>query len=199
MNPIYKAFFGLRISKCFVLFLFLFFSWQWGTAQLVPGIRANGIPVNQGDTVVICKGTSVAYLSTAQNFNTLNWSFDVGTGTPLTSTAVAPTSVIVPYGVAGTFISWQYIVAGGNRDSTFIYVRVNDIKPTAGFNFSPDSACGNIQVDFTSVSTGNGLSYNWTFEIGATSTLQNPGYQFLNAIGTTGTVSYPVKLVVTND
>ncbi len=182
-----------RFRYVCIALLFLFCS-KLSYAQLVPGFRANGLIVNQGDTITICIGSSVTYQSTAQGNSAINWRFN--RGNPATNTGNSPT---INYATAGIDTTWQFISAGTTHDSMFILVRVNSVKPAAGYNFTPDAECGNVAVQFTGTSSGNGLSYLWSFGDGSTSTLQNPSYQFLNAIGQSGTQFYDVKLVVSND
>ena len=52
--------------------------------------------------------------------------------------------------------------------------------PTAQFSFGSVSGCAPLEVQFTSTSTGTGLSYAWTFSEGtpANSTLQDPVVSF---------------------
>ncbi|THU40841.1 PKD domain-containing protein [Niastella caeni] len=162
--------------------------------QVVPGIRANGQVVNHGDTVRICEGNNLIYQSSAQGSMNISWQFTGGSIT--TATGLGP--FIVNYPTAGFYTTNQLITGGNMADSMFIVVHVSNSRPTAGFNFTPNNVCGNINIQFTNNSSGAGLSYYWNFGDGSTSTLANPTHQFLQAIGMPGTITYPVKLVVTN-
>lgn len=66
--------------------------------------------------------------------------------------------------------------------------------PVASFTASPTSICNGQSVQFTSTSTGTGLTYSWSFQGGtpSTSTAQNPSVTY-NAAGT-----YSVTLTVTS-
>ncbi|WP_207493248.1 gliding motility-associated C-terminal domain-containing protein [Aridibaculum aurantiacum] len=164
-------------------------------AQPIAGIRANGRIMNPGDTVTVCVGGTVVHETTANNFTAIRWRFKNGTPTTGIS-GYQPIQYLTP----GIDTSWQVVSSPQGRDSTFILVFVTDVKPTANFSFSPNNQCANIPVDFTSHSTGNGLQYAWNFgELNATSNVQNPSYQYLNAVGLNGTQNYNVTLLVTND
>ncbi len=178
-----------------LLFIFLLASTS-ALAQFPPvaSMRANGKIVNRGDTITICIGTSIVYESTSSFYTALTWRFK--NGSPATGISTFQT---VFYNTAGIDSTWHAASSVNGFDSTFVFVRVNQIKPVSSFTFAPDGECGNIPVNFTNSSTGSGLTYAWNFADGGTSTATNPSYQFLNAVGVTGSVTYPVKLVVTND
>lgn len=65
-------------------------------------------------------------------------------------------------------------------------------QPKAAFTSNATASCAPLVVQFSDASTGQGLSYNWDFGNGTTSTLQNPGALY----NTSG--SFTVKLVVTD-
>ncbi|HMC98923.1 MAG TPA: PKD domain-containing protein, partial [Ferruginibacter sp.] len=72
------------------------------------------------------------------------------------------------------------------------YIQVND-KPHADFtNTNPTSCNAPATIIFTNASTGTGLTYNWNFGDGGTSTTTNPSHTYVTA----GT--YTVRLIVTN-
>ncbi len=164
-----------------------------GIAQPIPGIRANGIIRNTGDTIVVCKNSTIVYQSTATGAATVNWRFNLGS--PPTSTVL---NVNVLYTTVGTDSTIQVVRNGGQSDSMYIFVRVTDEKPIPGFTFAPDNVCGDIPVSFTNTSTGSGLSFAWDFSDGNRSTVASPVHQFLSAIGPPGSQPYNVKMVVTN-
>ena len=71
--------------------------------------------------------------------------------------------------------------------------------PVAGFNFSPNSQCSNVPVQFTNTSSGSGVSYSWNFgdpNSGGnnTSTAVNPLHHFIGTPGNT-TQNFTVTLV----
>jgi PKD repeat protein len=181
------------LFKSILLFAALFLCCYATEAQPVPGIRANGIIRNTGDTVTVCRGLTIAYQSVATGATAINWRFNLGS--PPSSSA---TSVTVTYNTAGIDSTIQVVSNGAQSDSMYIFIRVSDERPTAAYTFAPDNVCGNIPIAFTNGSSGNGLSYLWSYGDGNTNTVASPAYQFLNAIGTPGTITYPVKLVVTN-
>lgn len=162
--------------------------------QVVAGIRANGQVVNNGDTVRVCEGSNIYYLSSAQGSININWVFSGGN----ISSASGLGPHTVNYATAGFYAAKQVITGGNMSDSMFITVHVSNTKPTAGYNFTPNNACGNINTQFTNFSVGDSLTHLWNFGDGSTSTLINPGHQFLQAVGMPGTTNYLAKLVVTN-
>ncbi|HEY9116152.1 MAG TPA: T9SS type A sorting domain-containing protein [Bacteroidales bacterium] len=84
-----------------------------------------------------------------------------------------------------------------NQNLDFAMARlVNDYAPFhAGFDASPNPVCVGEVVNFEDLSTGNVISYDWSFEGGtpATSTQQNPQITY-NSIG-----NYNVQLIVTDE
>src|SRR5688572_12575932 len=162
--------------------------------QVIAGIRANGQIINYGDTVRVCEGNSLTYQSSAQGSMNIYWRFTGGNHA--TATGLGP--IVVNYATAGFYITNQLIDGGNMADSMFIVVHVSNNRPAAGFSFSPDNVCGNINTQFTDQSSGTGLTHYWNFGDGSTSILANPTHQFLQAVGMPGTTVYPAKLVVSN-
>lgn len=162
--------------------------------QVIAGIRANGQVVNNGDTVRVCEGSNITWLSSAQGSLIISWTF-TGANQPAAN-GLGP--IQLNYSTAGFYNTKQVITGGNMADSMFITVHVSNTKPTAGYSFTPNNVCGNIITQFTDQSTGTGLTYNWNFGDGSTSALASPSHQFLQAIGMPGTTNYPAKLVVTN-
>ncbi|WP_207514861.1 PKD domain-containing protein [Longitalea luteola] len=183
-----------KLSASFVLLFFSFLLASPAFTQVTAGIRANGKMVDHGDTVRICEGNSIQYLSAAQGSFIIGWTF-TGGHIPGAS-GIGPFNVYYP--ATGYYATKQIVTAGNMADSILIVVYVSNEKPAAGFSFSPNNVCGNIDIQFTGHATGTGLSYFWTFGDGTTSTLPNPTHQFLQAVGMPGTTTYSVKQVVTN-
>jgi len=177
---------------CCALILFSVFT---SYSQVIAGIRANGRIMVHGDTINVCKGSSITYISAAQGSLNIYWKFN--SGMPSTAFGMGPFSVT--YDTLGYDTTFQKVVGGAFADSTFIIVHVSDVYPVAGYTFSPDAVCGNISVQFTNTSTtGEPLSYLWNFADGNTAASQNPSHQFLSAVGLPGTQTFPVNLTVTN-
>ena len=177
-----------------ILFSFLFVT-NTGYTQVVAGIRANGRIMLHGDTINVCQGSSINYLSAAQGSLNIFWRFNGGS--PSTALGVGPFSVT--YNNVGYDTTFQKVVGGAFSDSTFIIVHVSDIHPVAGYVFSPDNVCGNEPIQFTNTSTtGEPLGFQWNFGDASTSSAQHPTHQFLSAVGMPGTQIFPVSLVVTN-
>lgn len=183
-----------NLSAFFVLLVISLCCSSQAFTQVVAGIRANGQVVNNGDTVRVCEGSNITYISSAQGSMNINWAFTGGN----VPTATGLSAIIINYAAAGFYITKQVIVGGNMADSMFITVHVSNTKPTAGYSFTPNNVCGNINTQFTNTSVGNTLTYLWSFGDDSTSILASPGHQFLQAVGMPGTTNYPVKLVVTN-
>jgi hypothetical protein len=165
-----------------------------GQAQVVAGISANGRVMVHGDTINVCRGSTLTYLSTAQGSSAIIWRFK--NGTPGTMTGTGPFTIA--YNTNGFDTTFQKAGTGAFSDSMFIIVRVFDDKPIAAFDFLPNSACGNEAIQFTnSTVVGEPFRYLWDFGDGATSIDADPSHQYLSAVGS-GTQNFPVKLIVTN-
>ncbi|MBL0356278.1 MAG: PKD domain-containing protein [Chitinophagaceae bacterium] len=167
---------------------------QQADAQLFPGMKVNGRTVAQGDTVNVCKGSTLTYETTAFGFSSIFWRFDLGT--PASATGFAPQ--IITYNTIGIDTTTQLITNGLNSDSMYIFVRVSDEKPVASYNFSPDDVCGNIPIVFSNNSSGLRNTYLWNFDDGTTSGALSPTHQFLTAIGPSGSQVFNVKLIASN-
>jgi PKD repeat protein len=165
-----------------------------GYGQVVAGISANGQVLPRGATVNVCQGSTIAFQSVAQGATTINWSFSGGS--PSTGAGTGPFSIA--YNNPGFDTVYQKVTSAGSADSTYAIVQVSGIRPTAAFTYAPNNMCANIPVQFTNQSAGTGLSYAWNFGDGNSSTAANPSWQFLSAVGASGTQSYTVTLVVTN-
>lgn len=192
-SPVPRVIFMIRsVSRLFLL-LICCLATTVVHAQFA-GMRVNGRIVAQGDTVNVCKGSSLVYQNTSAGFTSVLWRFDLGTPTSSTSTSTET----VTYNTNGVDTTELFITNGLNSDSMFIYVRVNDEKPVLDWSFAPDNVCGNIPIVFTNNSTGTGNSYSWDFADGSTTSTLNPSHQFLNAIGSSGSQVYNVKLRAKN-
>jgi PKD repeat protein len=183
-----------KLSAYLLLLLLSLLCTSRAFTQVIAGIRANGQVVNNGDTVRVCEGNNISYVSSAQGSMIISWAFTGGNQTA--ATGLGP--INVNYATAGFYTTKQIITGGNMADSMFITVHVSNAKPTAGYSFTPNNICGNINTQFNNLSVGDGLTYFWNFGDGTTSTQASPGHQFLQAVGMPGTTNYPVKLVVTN-
>ncbi len=175
--------------------VFILFAVFTADSQVIAGIRANGRIMSHGDTINVCKGSPITYLSAAQGSLIISWRFN--SGAPLIASGIGPFSVA--YNVTGYDTTFQTVTGGAFADSTFIIVHVSDVYPAAGYTFSPDNVCGNETIQFTNTSTtGEPLKYLWNFADGNIGTIQDPTHQFLSAVGLPGIQVFPVKLLVTN-
>jgi PKD repeat protein len=178
----------------FIVLLFLFFSNE-SSAQLFAGMRVNGRIVTQGDTINVCKGSSLIYESTSTGAANLNWKFKLGT--PNAANGFLPQSVL--YSSTGIDSTIMMISGGALKDSLYIMVRVTDTKPVVNYTFNPNNECGNIPLVFTNNSSGTQNKYQWNFGDGITTSALSPTHQFLSAVAPPNSPQvFNVKLIATN-
>ncbi|MEO6731600.1 MAG: PKD domain-containing protein [Ferruginibacter sp.] len=183
----------MRFFYSLIIF-FILFSFQ-SKAQLFPGMLVNGRIVKQGDTINVCRGSSVTYVSTAAGAVSTSWKFNLGS--PATFNGASPSAIL--YNTNGIDSAIQQISNGTNKDSFYVFIRVSDVKPVVNYSFAPDDVCGDIPISFTNMSSGNQNAYLWNFNDGTTSTSFSPTHQFLSAVSPpAGSQLFNVKLVATN-
>ena len=150
-----------------------------------PVANFSGLPLSG------CQPLTVAFsdITTLGDGSVATWNWNFGDG--YSSTTGNP---VHTYTNAGTYnvillISDIYGCSSNKTINSFITVYPN---PVAAFTSTNNTSCSSPStVDFTSNSTGSGLSYLWDFGDGTTSIAQNPSHQY-----TTG--QYTVTLIVTN-
>ncbi|WP_306643254.1 PKD domain-containing protein [Sanyastnella coralliicola] len=149
--------------------------------------------VDAGDDITICQGETVTLGGSPTIVEGgggvgVQWSNGLGNGENPTVTPNSTTTYTVNMTGGG---------CGGESDQITVTVLPS---PEADFNFSPNGECGGTTVNFTSTSSGNGLSYDWNFgNPGApsnSSTQQNPSHEFV-APGN-GNTTFTVTLTVTD-
>jgi gliding motility-associated-like protein len=116
----------------------------------------------------------VTFTNTSVNATSYLWQF--GDNPPTTSTLANP---VKQYLAAGTY-NVTLTATNSQTGCTAEAVRAVTISNTQA-NFIADTliGCMPFTVNFTSTSTGSGLTYLWNFGIpGATSTQQNPTYTY---------------------
>lgn len=148
-------------------------------------ITVNPIPVAGFTYPNVCAGTTVTFnnTTTPPGIN-YNWNF----GNGQTSTGTNPTVI---YNTPGTYtVTLIAVDSSGCGDTITQQITVFPL-PTAAFTFSGSGTCQNSTITFTNTSTG-GITYNWNFGNGQTSTQQNPVITY-NQPG-----NYDVTLIVTN-
>lgn len=139
---------------------------------------------------ITCIGTNELFTNTSTLANQNNWSFGDGN----TASLVSPTH---SYSSAGFFdVELVVITSFGCLDSITHQIEVR-IPPVADFSLTPDSACGPMQVNFTDLSLGQSLTYNWDYGNGQSSTGAVPVSQTYPASSTSDT-SYTITLSLTN-
>ncbi len=141
----------------------------------------------------ICEGETVIFNNLSSGgANTYSWNYGDGTGW-ITS---GGGSVNHTYNFAGDYvIQLAAFITGGTAsctDTVSIPLHVL-LSPTANFNFNNNNGCDSLTVTFTDFSSTDATAWNWVFDNGNTSTLQNPPAQFYNAPG-----NYNVQLNVSS-
>jgi gliding motility-associated-like protein len=116
-------------------------------------------------------------------------------GAPFDNTGALAAPIGSNIGAAGTYtymmVAYDSLIPC--RDTAYVIVNIY-LVPNADYTFTPNNACGNVPINFTSTSTGTmaGTTYFWDFGDGNNSNQQNPTHNY-NAGGT-----YNVTLTVTN-
>ena len=113
----------MKYSCGVLLFLLFQLTSEKASAQLFPGMKVNGRTVAQGDTINVCKGSSLIYETTAFGFSSIAWRFDLGTPASSITSAVQT----IAYNTNGIDTTLQTISNGLNSDSMYIYIRVSEI------------------------------------------------------------------------
>ncbi len=142
-------------------------------------------PPNAGFSATT-NGFEATFNNTSQNANSYAWNFGDGNN----STAQNPVHTYAQDGV----YTVRLIATGPCGVDTIEQTVTIVTPPTAGFTASPTSGCGPLTVQFTSTSSANSTSFQWSFPGGApdTSTAQNPTVMY-TAPGT-----YSATLIVSN-
>ncbi|AXY77553.1 PKD domain-containing protein [Paraflavitalea soli] len=156
-------------------------------AITVSGPVANFTPAKQGG----CTNTSITFndLSTGTGIN--SWQFDFGDGQ--TQTFTAP-PFAHNYTDTGSYVVKLTVTDGNGCPDTYTATDTVFItKPVAGFTSDFTTICPNTDLPFKDTSSGRGLSWQWDFGDGGTSTIQAPLHRYMAFTGT-----YGVKLVVTD-
>jgi gliding motility-associated-like protein len=136
-----------------------------------------------------CAPLTVQFNANAQGATSITWDFNDGVTQTTTSSTVTHT-----YTNPGTYIP-LIILSNGTCNITVQStdtVRAGVLN--ASFSYAPATACANTPIQFTDTATGNitGITHQWNFGDGGTSTAHNPQHSY----ATGG--SYTVTLVMGN-
>lgn len=143
--------------------------------------------------LAVCLGNPINFTNTSTpgNSTITNYSWNFGNGQ--TSTEINPSYT---YTAPGTYtITLAVQTANGQADAEVKvgYIVINPL-PSASFNIQGIGCIVPFGVDYTNTSTtGPGITYNWNFGNGQTSTLLNPDTIIYNTTG-----NYTASLLVTN-
>lgn len=154
--------------------------------------EAFDLPVADFDFTNICEDDSVLFvdLSTIPSGSIDNWNWDFGNGT--TGTDQSPDYQVYS---ADDIYDVELIVASGNGCADTLVQQI-EIYPVPMAEFTFDSVCYPLEVQFTDLSDQNGTypltTWTWTFSDGQTSNDQSPSIDF----GMPGT--FAADLLITN-
>jgi len=126
------------------------------------------------DLIKTCNGDSVVFfdISVGDTVNLWTWDFGDGTGSNLQN----PNHV---YPNTGTYTVTLFISDTNgcfNKDSMVVNTYIE--PPVASLAVSAGPYCSGVPINFTSSSTGQGISYQWLFGDGGISNDQNPEYTY---------------------
>ncbi len=153
----------------------------------VTGPEALFVPANGGGCL---SQTTIFTDQSTPAGNIRSWLFDFGDGTQQTFTAPPFTHT---YNLLGGYdVTLTVTDAAGCVDSYTLPNGVRITNPTAGFR-ADTFYCPLAPLQFVDTSAGVGLSYEWDFGDGNTSTLQNPTHSY-----GAGDNDYSVRLIVTD-
>ena len=153
---------------------------------IVSGPTANFTPVGTG--ACINKTISFNDLSTPTTAPITQWTWNFGDGIQQAFTA-SPFSHT--YSLEGSYTVSLIVKDNVNCADTFaITGAVLITNPKAAF-YADTFFCPSAPLQFTDTSTGVGLTYNWYFGDGGTSTLQNPTHNY-----PAGNNNYDVKFKI---
>jgi gliding motility-associated-like protein len=148
-------------------------------------VASSGCTNNQGQIQVTASGGSAPYnvmwnLSPS-TVNTDPLGFEIGNSGGQYIMSALPSG------------QYEIIVSDSNGCSISLPIfmdTLNNIAPS--FTLSDTTGCAQLYINFTNTTSGTGLTYEWIFSNGTTSTLENPTIYFSTA------GIYDVTLIVTN-
>ncbi len=119
----------------------------------------------QADTTIVLVGDSVQFTDMSSG-NPTSWDWTFEGGTPATWSGQNPPAIV--YDTAGKF-DVTLVVSDGTLSDTAVstdYIWAGE-APVADFDAIPTTVVVGSYANFTNLTTGENVSYNWTFE-GAT-------------------------------
>lgn len=147
------------------------------------------VVVNPGPTAGFSStvsGLTATFANTSSNALTYSWDFGDGNS----SSDANPTH---DYAADGSY-TVVLTVSNNCGSSSFTQTVVINTAPSSGFSENTTNGCAVLTVQFTDISSGNPVSWEWDFPGGtpSSSTDQNPTVQYFTA------GSFDVTLVVTS-
>lgn len=139
---------------------------------------------------VACLGSPETFTNSSSLATNYQWDFGDGTA----SVVASPSHTFTNPGFYTVEV--LAISAFGCLDSISHTLEVQ-VPPIANFTLAPDSACGPLTVNFTDLSSGPSLTYNWNYGNGQVSTSSTPVTQIYPA-GILADSIYTVTLTLSN-
>ena len=139
-----------------------------------------------------CNNTTIVFNDLSNSANAIvEWFWDFGDGSTQTFTSAPFTH---QYQNAGTYlVSLRVRDNQGCMDTFSLATPILITDPNPGFRADYPLICPNTPITFSDSSSGAGLTYNWDFGDGNSSTLKDPVHQY-----TGNDAIYTVKLVITD-
>ncbi len=131
----------------------------------------------------ICAGQSVTFTNNS-SANATDFVWDFGDGSPLVFSGAANLTHI--YQNAGSYNASLLVAVGGPASgcNDIVNIPITVLPgPDAEIGFDNDAACDDLTVNFTDLSTGDVIGWEWSFGNGNTSNVQNPAAQNYPNVG----------------
>jgi gliding motility-associated-like protein len=155
------------------------------TSAVTKIVKANPVPVANFSIQSVCKGFDSDFINSStisSGTNTFEWDFDDGENSMQTNPA---------YEYMNDGVYNVSLVVNSNLGCSDTIVRLATVFPLPVTDFTSTVACDGDPTIFTNNSTinvGQIISYNWNFDDGTNSIVNDPTHQYLNP------GSYNVKL-----
>lgn len=146
-------------------------------------VRVYQTPVAAFSPSTACVGTSASFTDNSTHGAgdpIISWNWDFGDASPTATASIQ--NPAHTYTAQNTYTA-QLIVNTAHCSDTIAQPIIVNIKPTAGFTYSPVNGCPNLSVTFTNTSA-NATVYNWNFGNGNISAATDPTEVFTNSLTT---------------
>ena len=139
------------------------------TIEPLPVADFNLLPSDQS-----CPDSPIDFMGNSTT-NIIDWNWDFGDG----SLAFDGQNAVHTYSIPGNYVVTLVVTNTNNCSDTVTHVVVVNELPLVNFFNTPDSSlCIDEIIFFTDNSSPNVISWNWNFDDGNFSLLQNPSHSF---------------------